>query len=107
MDDASALQTHFATDALDLDGAIGRASAALLGRQRPVGHFLFELEAALLEVFGVREDQAPFAGEPVTQVDGGTGRVVLAPEFFDGFGRVAASRGIRKTTSDDSGPALA
>ena len=44
------------------------------------------------------------ASEPVTQVDGSTGRVVLAPEFFDDFGRVAASRGIRKTTSNDSGP---
>jgi len=45
MDDASALQTHLATPAVDLDGAVRRASDALLQRQRPDGHFLFELEA--------------------------------------------------------------
>ena len=39
MDDASFHAT------LDLDGAVARATAALLQRQRPDGHWLFELEA--------------------------------------------------------------
>jgi len=40
MDDASALRPS-----IDLDGAIARAASALLERQRPDGHWVFELEA--------------------------------------------------------------
>jgi len=40
MDDASALRAH-----ADIDAAVGRAADWLLARQRPDGHWLFELEA--------------------------------------------------------------
>src|ERR1700678_1562987 len=45
MDDASALHTYRALPASDLEDAIGRASDALVRRQRPDGHWVFELEA--------------------------------------------------------------
>jgi squalene-hopene/tetraprenyl-beta-curcumene cyclase len=45
MDDASALQTYHALPTSNLEDAIGRASHALLRRQRPDGHWVFELEA--------------------------------------------------------------
>ena len=43
MDDASPLRPAAAS--IDLDAAVGRAAAALIARQRPDGHWLFELEA--------------------------------------------------------------
>src|SRR5271155_4886445 len=45
MDDASALHTYRTLPASDLEDAIGRASDALVRRQRPDGHWVFELEA--------------------------------------------------------------
>jgi squalene-hopene/tetraprenyl-beta-curcumene cyclase len=45
MDDASSLNTSLDLAAHDLEDAIGRASDALVGRQRPDGHWVFELEA--------------------------------------------------------------
>lgn len=59
-------------------------------------------QVSQLAALGERRGRIPC--EPVTQVVAGSGRVILAPEFFDDFGRVAAARGIRKTTSNDSGP---
>ncbi|HLZ81978.1 MAG TPA: prenyltransferase/squalene oxidase repeat-containing protein, partial [Caulobacteraceae bacterium] len=45
MDDASALTTALDLALPDLEDAIGRASDALIRRQRPDGHWVFELEA--------------------------------------------------------------
>lgn len=45
MDDASALTTAAGISAADLDEAVSRAAAALLRRQQPDGHWVFELEA--------------------------------------------------------------
>ena len=45
MDDASALTSSLDLAALDLDASVRRAADALLKRQRPDGHWVFELEA--------------------------------------------------------------
>ena len=45
MDDASALETSLDLAGPDLEDAIGRAADALVRRQRPDGHWVFELEA--------------------------------------------------------------
>src|SRR5579859_256724 len=45
MDDAAALKTSRDLSVPDLEDAIGRAADALIHRQRPDGHWVFELEA--------------------------------------------------------------
>src|SRR5438067_6915576 len=45
MDDAAALTSKAGLEALALDASVERAAAALIERQRPDGHWVFELEA--------------------------------------------------------------
>ena len=94
MDDA----TPFCHPALDLDDAVSRATAALLERQRPDGHWVFELEAdatipaeyVLLEHFLDRIDR-PLQGKIGVYLRSIQGEHGGWPLFHDGAFDISAS----------------